>query len=83
MAPAFGRMATCIMMLQLFGTTRMKKWSLWFTFWYQLIVNLVVCLLIFVQCKDVKTLWDPIGHPGYCWRPLIQEVNPLAGISTL
>ncbi|KAH6716967.1 hypothetical protein BKA61DRAFT_733178 [Leptodontidium sp. MPI-SDFR-AT-0119] len=78
MAPAFGRMATCAMMLQLFGTTRIKKWALWFTLWSQLIVNLVVCLLIFVQCKDVRTLWDPNGHPGYCWRPIIQEYTGYA-----
>ncbi|KAG4439001.1 hypothetical protein IFR05_005517 [Cadophora sp. M221] len=44
MAPTFGRMATCVMMLQLFGTTRLKKWALWFTFWSQLIVNLVLAI---------------------------------------
>jgi hypothetical protein len=82
MVPTFGRMATRIMMLQLFGTTRSKKWLLWGTFWLQLVVNGVTLILIFVQCDDVESLWDPVGHPSKCWSPRIQEVTcgPLLAI---
>ncbi|CZR67026.1 uncharacterized protein PAC_16925 [Phialocephala subalpina] len=73
MAPAFGRNATCILMLQLFGTTSKRRWFLWATFWQSLVVNSLTIILIFVQCKDVRTVWDPIGHPGFCWSPTVQE----------
>ncbi|KAH8683375.1 hypothetical protein BGZ60DRAFT_561061 [Tricladium varicosporioides] len=73
MAAAFGRNASCILMLQLFGTTNFRARLLWFTFWQSIIVNLLTCILIFVQCRDVRALWDPIGHPSVCWSPLVQE----------
>lgn len=75
MAAVLGRNATCIMMLQLFGTTNSRRHILWATFWLSLIVNIVTIILIFSQCKDVRSIWDPVAYPGYCWRPLIQEVS--------
>jgi hypothetical protein len=56
MAPSFGRMACTMLMLQLFGTTKLKRWGLWFIFWQSLIVNLVVLILIYAQCEDVQSL---------------------------
>ncbi|KAF8853417.1 hypothetical protein BDZ45DRAFT_806696 [Acephala macrosclerotiorum] len=73
LAPAFGRNASCILMLQLFGTTSKRRWVLWATFWQSLFVNSLTIILIFVQCKDARSLWDPIGHPSFCWSPTVQE----------
>jgi hypothetical protein len=75
MAPALGRMACALLMLQLFGITKVRRMSLWITFWGSLVANLLVCILIFAQCDHVESLWDPAGHPGRCWSPKVQEVR--------
>ena len=38
-------------------------------------MNVLVCILIFAQCEHVETMWDPVGHPGKCWSPKVQEVS--------
>ncbi|PVH70987.1 hypothetical protein DL98DRAFT_370597, partial [Cadophora sp. DSE1049] len=74
MGPAFGRMASCLLMLKLFGTNKIRRRLLWFIFWESLVVNSITLILVFVQCKDVRTLWDKGGHPSACWSPSVQEV---------
>lgn len=73
MGPAFGRMASCLLMLKLFGTKQRLRQLLWFIFWESLVVNAITLILVFVQCKDVQSLWDPAGHPPVCWSPKVQE----------
>jgi hypothetical protein len=75
MGPAFGRMASCLLMLKLFGTKQRLRQLLWFIFWESLVVNAITLILVFVQCKDVQSLWDPAGHPPVCWSPKVQEVS--------
>ncbi|RDW56607.1 hypothetical protein BP5796_13072 [Coleophoma crateriformis] len=74
MGPSFGRMACVMLMLQLFGTTKWRRRGLWFLFWESLVVNTITIVLIYVQCEHVQSLWDPIGHPGRCWSPKVQEI---------
>ena len=75
MGPAFGRMASCLLMLKLFGTNNVRRRLLWFIFWESLVVNAITLILVYAQCKDVQSLWDPVGHPSACWSPKIQEVS--------
>ncbi|KAH8750714.1 hypothetical protein F5882DRAFT_310137, partial [Hyaloscypha sp. PMI_1271] len=75
MGPAFGRMASCLLMLKLFGTKQRLRQLLWFIFWESLVVNAITLILVFVQCKDVQSLWDPAGHPPVCWSPKVQEIT--------
>ena len=35
-----------------------------------IVINLVVIVLVFAQCKPVQKLFDP-GVPGHCWNPEI------------
>ncbi|KUJ17191.1 uncharacterized protein LY89DRAFT_734174 [Mollisia scopiformis] len=44
----------------------------------QHILNFTGIMAAAFVCKDPRTLWDPIGHPGYCWRPFIQEYTGFA-----
>jgi hypothetical protein len=74
MAATFGRMAFTLLMLQIFAITTNRRWILWVVFWQGLIVNGATIVLIFAQCEDVKTLWDPVGHPGKCLSSRVQEV---------
>jgi hypothetical protein len=63
------------MMLQLFGTTKARRWILWGVFWQSIFMNALTVVLIFVQCNDIRALWDPVGHPSTCWSPKVQEVS--------
>lgn len=62
-------------MFRLFGTAKYRRWFLHFLIAQSLVVNLVTCITIFVQCGDVKTLWDPVGVPSKCWAPAAQAVS--------
>jgi hypothetical protein len=75
MGPAFGRMASCLLMLKLFGTKQRLRQLLLFIFWESLVVNAITLILVFAQCKDVQSLWDPAEHPPVCWSPKVQEVS--------
>ncbi|KAF8849911.1 hypothetical protein BDZ45DRAFT_603606 [Acephala macrosclerotiorum] len=68
----FGRVSFIILMFRLFGTTKYRRWFLHFLIAQSLIVNLFTCITIFVQCGDVRSLWDPVGVPSKCWAPTAQ-----------
>ncbi|CZR65028.1 related to integral membrane protein PTH11 [Phialocephala subalpina] len=69
---ALGRVSFIILMFRLFGTTKYRRWFLHFMIAQSLVVNLVTCITIFVQCGDVRSLWDPVGVPSKCWVPAAQ-----------
>lgn len=71
MGSTFGRLSFIILMLKLFGTTKARKWSLWALFWAQLISNGVVVVTLYVQCNDVRALWD-FSIKTYCWPEDVQ-----------
>jgi hypothetical protein len=35
-------------------------------------MNGLTLILVYAQCRDVRSLWDPVGHPSVCWSPLAQ-----------
>ena len=72
MCSTLGRVSFMILMLRLFGTTKARRWLLYFLIGEQLVVNLFTCITIFTQCGNVLSLWDPIGHPSKCWSPDVQ-----------
>lgn len=74
MGSTFGRMSFIILMLKLFGTTRARRWSLWALFWSQLITNGVVVVTLYVQCDDVRALWD-FSIKTHCWPENFQTVR--------
>lgn len=72
MCSTLGRVSFMFLMLRLFGNTRGRRWLLYALMAQQLIVNLFTCITIFTQCKNVNSLWDPVGHPSKCWNPDVQ-----------
>ncbi|CZR52354.1 related to integral membrane protein PTH11 [Phialocephala subalpina] len=71
MGSTFGRLSFIILMLKLFGITKPRRWSLWALFWAQLISNGVVVVTLYVQCSDVRALWD-FSIKTYCWPEDVQ-----------
>ncbi|KAF5872517.1 putative integral membrane protein [Botrytis fragariae] len=66
MGSTFGRMSFIILMLQLFGTSKLKHAALWTLFWVQFIPNCVVVVTLYVQCNDIRALWDT-SIVSSCW----------------
>ncbi|KAB8297769.1 hypothetical protein EYC80_001570 [Monilinia laxa] len=58
MGSTFGRMSFIVLMLQLFGTSKLKRTALWALFWAQFILNVIVVITLYVQCQDIRALWD-------------------------
>lgn len=71
MGSTFGRLSFIILMLQLFGNTKLRRISLWTLFATQVITNVLAVILIYTQCKDVRSLWD-FSIPHNCWPPIVQ-----------
>ena len=57
------------------GTTKFRRWFLYFLIAETLIINLMTCITIYVQCGKVESLWDPVGTPSKCWPPDVQAVS--------
>ncbi|KAI9649895.1 hypothetical protein NHQ30_002479 [Ciborinia camelliae] len=74
MGSTFGRMSFIILMLQLFGTSRFKRIALWTLFWVQFIPNCIVVVTLYVQCSDVRALWDT-SVVASCWPESYQTMN--------
>ncbi|THV52558.1 hypothetical protein BGAL_0075g00040 [Botrytis galanthina] len=66
MGSTFGRMSFIILMLQLFGTSKLKHAALWTLFWVQFIPNCIVVVTLYVQCNDIRALWDT-SVVSSCW----------------
>ncbi|TGO10055.1 hypothetical protein BTUL_0145g00010 [Botrytis tulipae] len=66
MGSTFGRMSFIILMLQLFGTSKLKHAALWTLFWVQFIPNCIVVVTLYVQFNDIQALWDT-SIVSSCW----------------
>ncbi|ATZ55790.1 hypothetical protein BCIN_12g03500 [Botrytis cinerea B05.10] len=66
MGSTFGRMSFIILMIQLFGTSKLKHAALWTLFWVQFIPNCIVVVTLYVQCSDIRSLWDT-SIISSCW----------------
>ncbi|RFU34906.1 hypothetical protein B7463_g1500, partial [Scytalidium lignicola] len=71
-----GRTAFIILMFRLFGTTKLRRYLLYFLIAETIIINLVTCITIYTQCEKVETIWDPVGTPSRCWPSDIQASLP-------
>lgn len=80
MGSTLGRMSFIVLMIQLFGTTIWRQRLLWGLFAAQLIFNGIVVVCLYVQCKDVRSLWD-FTLPADCWNADVQTVSLWSQIS--
>jgi hypothetical protein len=74
MGSTFGRLSFIILMLQLFGITKWRRVALWTLFYAQLIPNCVVVITLYIQCDDVRALWD-FSIKSSCWPEDLQTVS--------
>jgi hypothetical protein len=74
MGPALGRMSFIALVFKLFGVNKSLRWGLWALFATQFIINLVVTVVFFFQCSDIRALWDFTIHAS-CWNPSIMTVS--------
>lgn len=53
---------------------KQQRWQgivIWVTMVMTPVVNVVACIMLFVQCRPVEVVWDP-RIPGKCWDMKIQ-----------
>jgi hypothetical protein len=74
MGPTSGRLSFTVLMVKLFGTMKNRRRALWTLWWSQLITNGLVVITIYVQCKDVRALWD-FSVESTCWPTYVQTVR--------
>ncbi|PQE20580.1 integral membrane protein [Rutstroemia sp. NJR-2017a BBW] len=79
MGSTFGRLSFIILMLQLFGITKWRRVALWTLFYAQLIPNSIVVITLYIQCKDVRALWD-FSIKSSCWPEDLQTVRVIMKI---
>lgn len=48
-----------------------QEWVVWTVIVITAVVNIVACILLFLQCSPVQVCWDP-RIPGECWDIKIQ-----------
>ncbi|KAM3086311.1 hypothetical protein ACMFMF_000264 [Clarireedia jacksonii] len=74
MGSTFGRLSFIILMLQLFGISKWRRKALWTLFYAQLIPNAVVVITLYIQCDNVRALWD-FSIESSCWPEDLQTVS--------
>ena len=74
MGSTWGRLSFILLMLQLFGTNKWSRRALWSLFAIQFIFNGIVVCCLYVQCKDIRSLWD-FSIPSTCWNADVQTVS--------
>lgn len=79
MGSTWGRMSYILLMLNLYGTTKRQRNGFWALFWAQLFTNGIMVIIIYAQCKNVKSLWD-FSFPGECWSPMVETVSFAIGL---
>ncbi|RDW85476.1 hypothetical protein BP5796_03801 [Coleophoma crateriformis] len=73
MGSTWGRLSFIVFMAQIFGTTKPRRIFLWTLFWAQLLTNGTVVITLYVQCNNVKALWD-FSIKSYCWKSDVQTI---------
>ncbi|KAI0139012.1 hypothetical protein F4776DRAFT_617705 [Hypoxylon sp. NC0597] len=75
MALGTGKIAVCILILRIFGST--SKWrtrGIWFLMILPSILTILTVIFTFAQCKDTAALWDPdVRMTTDCWEPQAQS----------
>lgn len=55
----FGRVSFAFTLLQVMGTTRNRKWFLWFMIVAQFVTNFIALVLSYGICSPLAAFWDP------------------------
>lgn len=74
MTPMFGRISFAVTLLNLVGTSKLKKNLLWAAIVTQVLAGVSTVILIYVQCgTKIAALWDPaVRAHANCWSPDVQ-----------
>jgi hypothetical protein len=70
----FGRISFAVTLLNLVGTSKLKKNLLWAAIVTQVLAGVSTVILIYVQCgTKIAALWDPaVRAHANCWSPDVQ-----------
>ncbi|KAL8282839.1 hypothetical protein RB600_006018 [Gaeumannomyces tritici] len=66
MANAFAKMSFAFTLMRVLPQQYIQI-CLWFITVSLFLIHAVLDVMIYVQCKDIRTLWNPFGVPGECW----------------
>ncbi|KAF2186416.1 hypothetical protein K469DRAFT_573381 [Zopfia rhizophila CBS 207.26] len=72
MSPAVGRISFALLLLNVAGVNKFRRWFLYGIMISQFIVNSLTFIFILVQCKPIELLWDK-RLTGTCWDLRVQE----------
>lgn len=75
MGSTFGRLSFIAFMLNLFGSKKWVRWTLWSIFAAQVITNVGTVVTIYAQCKDPRALYDFTMPDEVCWPSYVQTVR--------
>ncbi|KAL8364867.1 hypothetical protein RB595_003918 [Gaeumannomyces hyphopodioides] len=66
MANAFAKMSFAFTLMRVLPQQYIQI-CLWIIIVSLFLIHAVLDVMIYVQCKDTRTLWNPVGFPGECW----------------
>lgn len=75
MGSTFGRLSFIAFMLNLFGSKKWVRWTLWAIFIAQIVTNVGTVIMIYAQCKDPRALYDFTMSKDLCWPHYLQTVS--------
>lgn len=68
------RVSFAVFLLKFCIASRIWQWSIKVLIWTQILGNIVIIVLIFLQCQHVTHQWDP-NAGGTCWSPKVQTIS--------
>lgn len=75
MGSTFGRLSFIAFMLNLFGSKKWVRWTLWTVFVAQVVTNIGTVVVIYAQCKDPRALYDFTMPEELCLPSYVQTVS--------
>ncbi|KAF2234782.1 hypothetical protein EV356DRAFT_532582 [Viridothelium virens] len=77
MSACFGKISISLLLMQIINRNRAGKIFLSCLIITLFIVNLLLTIITFAQCRPVTFLWDKlnphVGYAGKCWSPDVQK----------
>ena len=72
MAFCIPKVAVALLLVRIMGPAQRGRLFLYSITCVMMIAGILNCILLFVQCKPVTALWDPIvAATAICWKPSV------------
>ncbi|CAJ2500227.1 Uu.00g030800.m01.CDS01 [Anthostomella pinea] len=72
---AVGKISIAFLLMRLMNRDRRREAFLWTLIALLIIVNMLLIIITFAECRPVTFLWDRVGTVahGTCWSPTVQQ----------